>query len=226
MKSVYLHTFIKRIRDDITVRNNIEYETLGNYLKQAKCFLLSQRGKSIRDTAMVMSRDDDMIAYLAYQFMKSDADFIPGKGNSITTHRHNSGVWFIKNVISHNLKAIKHNTRSLHFEIEGELNNVDMYSTLPSSQKSPDIIAEENEKLSKIHSLMEIDTISERDRQICKEYYINGFTMKEIANQEDISKQRVDQILKNSVVKIRQHIKKYDQNYWQDELTVMEKMWK
>lgn len=128
--------------------------------------------------------DDDNIAYVAYYIMRADNNF-NGQGNLYGWRSFNAKCAISKLKAKFIREKKKHNVsiNSLDFTI---------------SDKDNKMIVECNDLLEYAQKIL-----TSREYQCVHDYYLKGMTLEEIGNTLDLTRERIRQILKKSIGKLR-----------------------
>lgn len=160
------------------------FMTLDEYWLHAKRIMLSYGGKNLVN-------DDDNVAYVVHHIIKADETF--NGQSSKGTWRINRAKYAIQHLKSKYNKQNKyHNTVSLNYLID--------------SRQLQDIIPDPKScKNTQQEDIIEtaLSVLTDKQKECFDRYYVDGYTMEEIGQHFNVSKQRIDQILKESIKKVK-----------------------
>ena len=192
-------------------------ESLQHYEQNVRQFLSSYKIRQRFTTELVnrLLRDEEIVSYLMFAFMKSDCQYKPDGGSSKLTMRYNTGVWFILSYIKHEYLANANTLMSLDYNID-EDSRQEGYISKDHPVLMDEILAKE--KRDKILELIRLPCLSQRDKTIMNSYFIDGQTYKQIGGKYGVSKERTRQIINKIASQIWRHIRNDKKlwEYWQD----------
>ena len=196
-----------------------ELENLTYYYQNVRQFLLSRKIQQKFGTFTITSllRDDDAIAYLAYSFMKADWIHREDGGAAKETLRYNAGRWMIYKYLQRLAQFRKKNILSTDFYDDDE--NEDFQSSTIINKKTTLDEVLEIEKQNKLEELTKLPCLTSRQCATLQQYYLQHKKLKQIGQYFNLSKQRIEQILQESIIVIKKYIARNPElcDYWQDE---------
>lgn len=177
-----------------------KFEDLNFYLTLARKQIVVLGRKLYPSYVNRMLADEDVVAYIAYANMLADWRFDESRGLCRNTHRYNYASGCIKTIVKKQCKA-PHNV-SLDEQLKGFDNN--------RGQNLLDILIEKGNKSSEqwsaedIQSSMEV--LPQRPKEIVRMYIYDNLSFAEIGRRIGVSRERVRQIVNESMKKIKQEL--------------------
>ncbi len=171
--------------------NKIQFDTLDNYHKLAKKLIFREISQHNTHLACKFQNSDDIITNIAHVIMMADWQW-NGKG-TLEGYRKQRVRWAIKTALT-KYHQKRFNTVSLQTDT----------NTIPD-KKSNDPIYNLNQKenVEFINKILNTTDLSTRQKDLIKLKYLNGETFQIIGQKYNISRQRVEQIIKQAFIKIR-----------------------
>lgn len=184
-----------------------KFENIEFYNKFARAIVKRYVPKNVR---LNFFNNDEIMSYIAYQIMVADEKW-DGTGTK-DGYRFRRGKWAVSHIIRvHNNKVPK----------EGK--NVSIYSSKKGEAKKEiaDFIQdssgidnhENNELLSKIIEFITTDNdiCNPQQRTYMRQKFLEGMRNADIAREHKISRERVGQVIKTSIERIRQALNVQEQ---------------
>lgn len=160
------------------------FMTLDEYWLHAKRIMLSYGGKDLVN-------NDDNVAYVVNYIIRADETF-DGQ-SSKGTWRINRAKYAIRHLkTKYNKQKKYHNTVSLNQLID----NRQLQDVIPDPKSCKNTQHEDIIETAQ-------SVLNDRQRECFDKYYVDGYTMEEIGEQFNLSRQRIDQILKDSIKKVK-----------------------
>jgi len=187
-----MNVFIKKIGErQRPSHSEKNFASLSEYISMAKIFVKKYGGVF----ATNLLSKDDAIANIASAIMDADWNFDENKSKQ-SSYRINAARWEMGKIINRLSKENNKSVYSLNFEVgEAGQKSVQLYQTLEDRNCSA-------VKQTEIRDLLTI--LSSRDKEIVSKRYLYGMELAEIAKEHDITSQRVSQIIKASLKKLKQ----------------------
>ena len=192
------------------------YDTLDTYINLAKKTISKFGPKFYNGLSAEMLKNNDAVSDVATAIMYADWRFDPdrkgknGQGKTLYSYRNQCAIWAIKTYISNKYKKNNISQVSLDFSIN-EANHF-MHSILPDNKsKDPlDLIIEEEEKTNlenNISELLNHNSLSDKQRQQIKMYYLDNQTLSYIGKHFGVSREAIRQSIKRAIEIVRSYDK-------------------
>lgn len=198
--------------------SNIEFDDLDSYLILARKAISKFSNSICSGISSKMLKDEDAISAIANAIMMADwrwdSDYESKHGTQKTkySYRNQCAIWAIQTYISKNFTKPKKINKVYSLdevvESEGSYNN---YSFVEDSKtQSPDSILIANEEYDNLHqtiqALLNLDCLSERQKDYIKLYYFENYTFEKIGQKYNITREAVRQGLNKALEIIRGYI--------------------
>ena len=217
--------YIKSItsRTNISDTSKVSSNDLKYYQDNVRYFLLSKsiQNKFGKQTVAHLLSSEDVNGYLVYMFAKADCYYDPTKGASKQTLRYQAGLWFLYQYLTYR-KSAQNGPSSLEHHIIDHINlgGTNSESNFDIVHKNPLVDLLTKEKSQKIDNLLNLPCLTEREKQILHERFVQQDILKAIGINHQISRERARQIIISAIAKIKKYI--YEDaklsEYWQEYL--------
>lgn len=202
-------------------RSEVEFDTLSNYLLLAKKSISKFANGFYTGLAQKMLKDEDAVSSIANAIMMADWRYdsnYEGKNGAKKTkysYRNQCAIWAIQTHVTSNYKKNKKNIKFLsldHKHDHTDDENMSAYSyTVDSSAKTPDetiIKKEQDNQISElINKLLNLDCISDKQKNYIKLYYFENYTFDKIGKKYNLTREAVRQSMNKALDIIRTSIK-------------------
>lgn len=197
---------------------NIEFDDLDSYLILARKAISKFSNSICSGISSKMLKDEDAISSIANAIMMADwrwdSEYESKHGTQKTkySYRNQCAIWAIQTYISKNFTKPKKINKVYSLdevvENEGSYNN---YSFVEDSKtQSPDSILIANEEYNNLHqtieALLNLDCLSDRQKDYIKLYYFENYTFEKIGQKYNITREAVRQGLNKALEIIRGYI--------------------
>jgi RNA polymerase sigma factor (sigma-70 family) len=198
--------------------NAIEFDDLNTYLLLAKKSISKFANKYYAGLATKMLKDEEAISNIANAIMMADwrydENHINEEGNKKTkySYRNQCAIWAIQTYVTKTLKKnkkFKGKCYSLDYISEKEENGMHSYVKDCKAQNPEKIYIQKesnNELRGLIDKLMDVDCLSEKQKDFIKLYYFENYTFEQIGKQFNITREAVRQSLKKGISIIQKAI--------------------
>lgn len=169
-----------------------DYLTMPEYITFARK-LITQRASVFRNKFL---RDDDAISYVAERMMWSDAKYNPDKGMKRSSNRYRYGRYAVKTLISKFKKR-----RQEIMEFSKFKSSLSLSNCCQIEQNKLD--SEYCEDKQQVNFLLNNSGLTPTEKKYVEEHYLNNTSVKKIAENNDISRQAVEQGISLGLQKMR-----------------------
>jgi RNA polymerase sigma factor (sigma-70 family) len=194
---------LKEPKNKFPSHSNKRFLSVDEYVKIAQKVVVHYLGMRNNLTKEILN-SEDVLANIATSIMMSDWRYEEGHNNAIESYRYRGAITAILNYMKY--KKHRKYTRSLNSSID-EDNNQLYAETADISNLTPDSILMKEQEYSVLNDLIykPNTVLSDRDREIVQYYFYDGLTYQEISEKYSISRERVRQVIEESLSKIRNH---------------------
>lgn len=150
---------------------------------------------------------DDEIGFVAEYMMRADNKYKSDIGNREgfrMSYARFGCLTIAKKKQRYKVKSLQ----SLDYEFKSESGNQSMLDEIPSKIKEPHFYSIYNETLSFIKTT---DTISDRNRSIFLDYYLNKMTLEKLSNKYDVCISGIKYIIESTAKKIKKEMNYTDE---------------
>jgi|688.fasta_scaffold15474_9 RNA polymerase sigma factor (sigma-70 family) len=186
----------------------VQYDNLSSYLNLAKK-IISKFGKA---SAKNMLKNEDVVADVAHAIMVADWKYdndrvgkITGKKKTRYSYRNQCAIWAIQTYLTKKGKG--RSLLSIDNYIKEDDNTYDKL-IIDESEIQPldNIINDENLELTNelVEMIFNSNILNDRQKQQLRMYYIEDYTLQEIGDHFNITREAVRQTIKNSIKKLRE----------------------
>lgn len=197
--------------------SSIEFSSLEHYILLAKKSISKFSNQFYQGLASKMLKDEDAISSVATAIMMADwrwdENYQNDKGTKKTkySYRNQCALWAIQTYVSKNYKRPKKYKKfySLDHSIDDEestINSLTKDNTIMSPEEI--VLSEENktELTNLINQLLNMNCLSERQRDYIRLYYFENYTFEKIGKKYSITREAVRQGLNKALDIIRNMI--------------------
>ena len=194
--------------------SSIEFSSLEHYILLAKKSISKFSNQFYQGLASKMLKDEDAISSVATAIMMADwrwdENYQNDKGTKKTkySYRNQCALWAIQTYVSKNYKRPKKYKKfySLDHSIDDEestINSLTKDNTIMSPEEI--VLSEENktELTNLINQLLNMNCLSERQRDYIRLYYFENYTFEKIGKKYGITREAVRQGLNKALDTIR-----------------------
>jgi len=205
---------------------NTELESLEDYEKHVFGFL---HGRTVRNQyTSIIKRiwsDEELHSYLIYIFIIADLQYnkkIKGynaKLASKQTLRHRRGMWFLSRYSKSFTLSKRLIIKSLNYKIpinnhqEYHSPSIELSELIPNNISTPQTQILDQEYKDKTHELLSLDKLTSREKIILHQFYYDGMTKAAIARHHNLSNERICQLIKIAIKKIKCDIRRHPDKY-------------
>lgn len=199
--------------------SQLEFDSLNTYMILAKKSISKFSNQFYNGLSSKMLKDEDAISSIANAIMMADwrwdENYQNDKGTKKTkySYRNQCALWAIQTYVSKNYKKnkkFKTNVYSLDYMVEKDDESTVHSFTEDTKSISPEdiLINKENkEELSSlINKLLQLDCLSDRQRDYIQLYYFESYTFEKIGKKYGITREAVRQGLNKAISLIKESI--------------------
>jgi RNA polymerase sigma factor (sigma-70 family) len=199
--------------------SQLEFDSLNTYMILAKKSISKFSNQFYNGLSSKMLKDEDAISSIANAIMMADwrwdENYQNDKGTKKTkySYRNQCALWAIQTYVSKNYKKnkkFKTNIYSLDYMVEKDDESTVHNFTEDTKSISPEdiLINKENkEELSSlINKLLQLDCLSDRQRDYIQLYYFESYTFEKIGKKYGITREAVRQGLNKAISLIKESI--------------------
>lgn len=199
--------------------SQLEFDSLNTYITLAKKSISKFSNQFYNGLSTKMLKDEDAISSIANAIMMADwrwdENYQNDKGTKKTkySYRNQCALWAIQTYVSKNYKKnkkFKTNVYSLDYMVEKDDESTVHSFTEDTKSISPEniLINKENkEELSSlINKLLQLDCLSDRQRDYIQLYYFESYTFEKIGKKYGITREAVRQGLNKAISLIKESI--------------------
>lgn len=199
--------------------SQLEFDSLNTYMILAKKSISKFSNQFYNGLSSKMLKDEDAISSIANAIMMADwrwdENYQNDKGTKKTkySYRNQCALWAIQTYVSKNYKKnkkFKTNVYSLDYMVEKDDESTVHNFTEDTKSISPEdmLINKENkEELSSlINKLLQLDCLSDRQRDYIQLYYFESYTFEKIGKKYGITREAVRQGLNKAISLIKESI--------------------
>jgi len=199
--------------------SQLEFDSLNTYITLAKKSISKFSNQFYNGLSSKMLKDEDAISSIANAIMMADwrwdENYQNDKGTKKTkySYRNQCALWAIQTYVSKNYKKnkkFKTNVYSLDYMVEKDDESTVHSFTEDTKSISPEdiLINKENkEELSSlINKLLQLDCLSDRQRDYIQLYYFESYTFEKIGKKYGITREAVRQGLNKAISLIKESI--------------------
>lgn len=195
--------------------SSIEFDSLSNYILLAKKSISKFANNFYSGLAVKMLKDEDAISNVAHAIMMADWRYDEthtnkdGEKKTKYSYRNQCALWAIQ---THITKSYRKKTKKSFYSLDYTDNedSVSYGANLDSKIKDPQKILMDEEKSSDItsliNSLLDIDCLSDKQKQYIKLYYFENHTYEQIGNKYGLTREAVRQSMNKALKLIRESI--------------------
>lgn len=196
--TIYI-TGLKNPRNSFPSHEGKEFLSMSEYLKMAKNIISHIVGKKNVKLAYEMMTNEDVISNIATCIMIADWRFDESKGKR-STYRFGGAIHGIQSFLK--FRRTKKPIYSIDYEYEDGLF---MDSLIDDKQKEPIDIINHEQTLETIEKLKS-SILTEKEAHCIQSYFFENMTYQEIGDSINLTKERVRQIINESLTKLRKYI--------------------
>ena len=197
-------------------QSNVEFDTLDVYLLLAKKAISKFANQIFNGLSKKMLKDEDAISSVANAIMMADwrwdENYTNKQGTKKTkySYRNQCALWAIQTYVSKIYKKPKkiNNVYSLDFHNEDLECSTHEYIEDKNSRPPDQLLIEEEQKQelsTLIENILDIDYLSDRQKDYIRLYYFEDHTFEQIGKKYDITREAVRQGL-NKALNLLQNI--------------------
>ena len=186
----------------------VQYDDLSSYINLAKK-IISKFGKS---SAKNMLKNEDVVADVAHAIMVADWKYdndrvgkTTGKKKTRYSYRNQCAIWAIQTYLTKRGKG--RSMLSIDNYIKDDDNTYESLIIDHSEQQPVDaLVYNENIELSNdlVQMIFESNILNDRQKEQLKMYYLENYTLQQIGDHFNITREAVRQTIKNSIKKLRE----------------------
>lgn len=199
--------------------SQLEFDSLNTYITLAKKSISKFSNQFYNGLSIKMLKDEDAISSIANAIMMADwrwdENYQNDKGTKKTkySYRNQCALWAIQTYVSKNYKKnkkFKTNVYSLDYMVEKDDESTVHNFTEDTKSISPEdvLINKENkeELYSLINKLLQLDCLSDKQRDYIQLYYFESYTFEKIGKKYGITREAVRQGLNKAISLIKESI--------------------
>lgn len=188
-------------KKDGTICNNIEDYTIGDYRNMAKRFISKYTSRAL---SAKMLADEDAISFVVENLMYATQRWNEDKGQSFSTYLIQCARWSIPRWVK--IMNRENKQYSLDFSINEE--DDDSYEIIADKkQKTPIEKLIKKENISLLKKIIKESSLTNTQKLYLKSIYFDGLTGSETAREYEVSRQAVNQSIKQSIKILQNHCK-------------------
>jgi RNA polymerase sigma factor (sigma-70 family) len=195
-------------------QSKIEFDTLDTYLLLAKKAISKFANQIFNGLSKKMLKDEDAVSSVANSIMMADwrwdENYVNKQGTKKTkySYRNQCALWAIQTYVSKIYKKPKkiNNVYSLDFHNEDLECSTHEYIEDKNSRPPDQLLIEEEQKQelsTLIENILDIDYLSDRQKDYIRLYYFEDHTFEQIGKKYDITREAVRQGLNKALNLLR-----------------------
>lgn len=199
--------------------SQLEFDSLNTYITLAKKSISKFSNQFYNGLSTKMLKDEDAISSIANAIMMADwrwdENYQNDKGTKKTkySYRNQCALWAIQTYVSKNYKKnkkFKTNVYSLDYMVEKDDESTVHNFTEDTKSISPEDVLINKENKEELHSLinklLQLDCLSDKQRDYIQLYYFESYTFEKIGKKYGITREAVRQGLNKAISLIKESI--------------------
>ena len=183
-------------RTELPQYKNEQFNTLEEYNKLAKIMIINEVGQYSGGLAQKISNSDDCIANISNVLMMADWKW-NGQGSKYG-YRKQCVQWAIRGIVNKYKKNRHIITKTLNTDIEDI-----HYTNFISNQQNKELVDQ----------IINSTLLTKKQKQYIQLKYIEGYTLQEIGNKYSVSRQNIQQTIKEGIKKLQNEYSNRSSNY-------------